>query len=61
MPTGRHKKLWRTMKEKNPCWSVVPVRVNERTRSGVNASWQKPKPAGQVSDGDGYHFTGAGP
>jgi hypothetical protein len=40
------------MKENNPCWSVVPVRVNERTRSGVNASWQKPKPAGQVSDAD---------
>ena len=45
VPTGRHKKLWPTMKEIRPCWSVVWVRVNEQTHAGVNISWQEQAPS----------------
>jgi len=41
VPTGNHKRLWRTMTGIKPCWSVVRVRGNDRTHAGVNGSCQE--------------------
>jgi hypothetical protein len=57
VPTGNHKRLWRTMTGIKPCWSVVRVRVNERTHAGVNGSWQEKRPFLNVGlkRGSGWH------